>query len=261
MGAAGRMGQALVRAALIRPEVELVAAVDASGSGRIGQDAGEVAGLKPIGLALGDDLAAALELKPEVVVDFSSATALPATLHQCVNAQVALFIGTTGLGAELERQVAESGRHIAIIAAPNTSLGVTLLIELVRKAVASLPADFDVEIGEAHHRLKKDAPSGTALALGAAAAAARGRPLAEIAAWTRHGEAPRRAGDIGFSVVRGGDIVGEHRVVLAGSGEQLILEHRATDRAIFAQGALTGALWLARQRPGRYAMRDVLGLA
>jgi 4-hydroxy-tetrahydrodipicolinate reductase len=259
-GAAGRMGQAILRALQSERGFDLVAAVDSPVSGRLGADAGAVAGIGSIGVPIIGALHAALESRPDVVVDFSQASALPSTLGCCVAARVPLFIGTTGFGTEFGVALEAAARDIPLLAAPNTSLGVTLLIELVRAAVAALPGDFDVEIVEAHHRLKRDAPSGTALALGAAAAAARGRSLDDVAAWSRHGEAPRRPGDIGFAVVRGGDLVGEHRVLLAGIGEQLVLEHRATDRAIFARGALTGAAWLARQPPGRYAMRDVLGL-
>jgi 4-hydroxy-tetrahydrodipicolinate reductase len=146
-----------------------------------------------------------------------------------------------------------------VLVAANTSLGVTLLIELVRAAAKALPADFDIEISEAHHRNKRDAPSGTALALGKAAAEGRAQDLATTAAISRNGESPRRPGEIGFAVTRGGDIVGDHSVLFAGSGEQLLLGHRATDRAIFARGALKAAAWLTARPPGRYWMRDVVG--
>jgi 4-hydroxy-tetrahydrodipicolinate reductase len=260
VGAAGRMGQALVRAAATRTDLTVVAAVDSARCGQLGEDAGEVAGLRPIGVRIVADLAAALEAQPEVVIDFSHPDGLAATIDAAAAAEVALFIGTTGFGEALGSRFDAAAARIPLLVAANTSLGVTLLIELVRAAAARLPADFDIEILESHHRYKKDAPSGTALALGAAAAAGRGRALADVAQWARQGASERRPGDIGFAVVRGGDIVGEHRVLFAGDGEVLALEHRATDRAIFARGALAGAAWLSRQAPGRYEMRDVLNL-
>jgi len=260
VGVAGRMGRAILREARADATFTLVGALDSQRSGRVGQDAGEVAGLGAIGLAITEDLPAALAARPDVVIDFSHASALPATLSACVARRVPLLVGTTGYAPELEREFEAAASRIPLIVAANTSLGVTLLIELVRDAAAHLPADFDIEIVEAHHRLKKDAPSGTALALGAAAATGRGAELSQVAAWARHGEAARAPGEIGFAVIRGGDLVGEHRVILAGTGEQLVLEHRATDRAVFARGALTAARWLAGRSPGRYFMRDVLGI-
>jgi 4-hydroxy-tetrahydrodipicolinate reductase len=155
---------------------------------------------------------------------------------------------------ELER----AARHIPLLVAPNTSLGVTLLVELARQCARALPAQFDVEIIEAHHRHKKDAPSGTALALGHAVAEARGVPLDPAALQHRAGGQVRREGEIGFAVVRGGDVVGEHTVLFAGLGEQVTLGHRATDRGVFARGALEAAVWLIRRPPGCYAMRDIL---
>jgi len=261
VGVAGRMGQALIRESRLASGIEVVGALDSLRSGRIGEDVGEIAGLPPLGLSVSADLAAALKAAPDVVIDFSHASGVPTTLAACVEHGVPLFVGTTGFGPEMSSAFGAAASRIPLIVAANTSLGVTLLVELVRSAAAHLPADFDIEIVEAHHRLKKDAPSGTALALGAAAAGGRGVELQDVAAWARHGEAPRAAGEIGFAVVRGGDVVGEHRVIFAGTGEQLILEHRATDRAIFARGALAGAVWLAGRAPGRYTMRDVVGLS
>jgi 4-hydroxy-tetrahydrodipicolinate reductase len=155
--------------------------------------------------------------------------------------------------------VNEAAAEIPVLVAPNTSLGITLLIELVRAASKALPASFDIEIAEAHHRHKRDAPSGTALALGRAAAEGRGQDLAKVGVGSRSGDSPRKEGEIGFAVTRGGDIVGEHSVVFAGAGEVLTLGHRATDRSIFAQGAVRAAAWLAGRPAGRYAMRDVVG--
>jgi 4-hydroxy-tetrahydrodipicolinate reductase len=257
IGAAGRMGQSLVRAARARPDVQIAAGVVSPESPLAGRDLGELAGIGPSGVRVGTDLTAALAAS-DVALDFSHARAIPGTLAACCAAGKPLLIGTTGLGADVSHELERAARHIALLVAPNTSLGVTLLVELARQCARALPAHFDIEIIETHHRHKKDAPSGTALALGAAAAEGRGVALDPAALLHRAGGQPRREGDIGFAVVRGGDVVGDHTVLFAGAGEQLTLGHRATDRAVFARGALEAAVWLARHPPGRYAMRDVL---
>jgi 4-hydroxy-tetrahydrodipicolinate reductase len=255
IGAAGRMGRALLKAAAGFPELTISGAIVRTGSPA--PDPGVLAGAASLGVALSTDLAAALE-QADVAIDFSSPAAAAATLAACRAAHVGLLLGTTGLPAELEPQLAAAAHDIPLLRAANTSLGVTLLAELVRLAASRLPESFDIEIIEAHHRAKRDAPSGTALALGAAAAQGRGIPPPDGRSAGRQG--PRPPGEIGFAVVRGGDIVGEHTVLMAGDGEQLCLTHRATDRMIFARGALQGALWLARQPPGSYTMRDLLQL-
>jgi 4-hydroxy-tetrahydrodipicolinate reductase len=255
IGAAGRMGQALTRVAAEFPDLRLVGAITAAGSPVLGRDLGQYAGIAPLGITLSADLASALR-NADVAIDFSRPEASAANLAACRAAGTALLIGTTGLRPLLsESEQSEAARQIALLVAANTSLGVTLLMELVRQAASALPAEFDVEILETHHRMKRDAPSGTALALGQVAATARGTALDEIAA-DRAG--PRRPGAIGFAVSRGGDVVGEHEVRFLGPGEQLVLAHRATDRAVFARGAITAALWLAQQPAGRYEMRDIL---
>lgn len=256
IGAGGRMGRALVRAAEERSDLRVVAAIDTPASPVLGRDAGELAGTARLGVQLACDLAAGLA-QADVAIDFSHPSATAANLAACRSAGKALLIGTTGHAAQLAGELERAARHIALLVAPNTSIGVTLLLELVRQGTRALPPDFDVEIIEAHHRMKKDAPSGTALALGAAVAEERGQRLEQVTATHREGE--RRKGDIGFAVVRGGDIVGEHTVLFAGSGEQLLLGHRASDRAVFARGALQAASWLAGRSPGRYTMRDVIG--
>jgi 4-hydroxy-tetrahydrodipicolinate reductase len=258
VGVSGRMGCALVRAASDTSDIRVVGAVAGPANSAVGRDAGELAGVANIGVAVTADLAAAIA-SADVVVDFSNARATAANLAACRAAGKALLIGTTGFAAELSAQFDAAAREIPLLVAPNTSVGVTLLIELVAQAARSLPASFDIEVLEAHHRMKRDAPSGTALALGnAAAVARRGQGLtAREVEPSRSG--PRREGDIGFAVVRGGDIVGEHTVVFAGSGERVSLSHSATDRAIFARGALQAARWLRAQSPGRYFMRDILG--
>lgn len=207
------------------------------------------------GTDTGDD-PAPLARVADVLVDFSAPAALPAHLTAAVAAGTALVIGTTGLTPAHHLAIDEAAREIAVLQTGNTSLGVTLLARLVAQAAARL--DWDIEIVEMHHRHKVDAPSGTALLLGEAAAAGRGSPLAEVRVDGRAG--PRREGSIGFAALRGGSVTGDHRVVLAGPGERIELAHVAEDRATFAHGAVRAALWLAGRAPGRYAMADVLGL-
>lgn len=194
----------------------------------------------------------------DVVIDFSTPAGLAATLGHCEAHGIALVTGTTGLDADLDKRLDAAGKHVPILRAANFSLGVAVLTRLLREAAAVLP-DWDLEIIEAHHGRKQDAPSGTALALGQAAAAARGVNLDAAAVHDRHGHTGERAeGSIGFAVIRGGDIVGEHTAMLATRGERVELSHRATDRAIFARGALTAAAWLASRKPGHYTIDQVL---
>jgi 4-hydroxy-tetrahydrodipicolinate reductase len=256
IGATGRMGQAIVRAALERPNVRIAGAVASVGSAQLNRDIGDIAGVGRFGLTVTSNLSAALS-DADVVIDFSQPAATAGNLAACVAANKPLLIGTTGLSEALSDSFERSARHIPLLIAPNTSVGVTLLMELVRQSARALSLDFDAEIIEAHHRMKRDAPSGTALAIGQAIADERGQALHEVAATNRNGE-PRKKGEIGFAVVRGGDIVGEHTVIFAGTGEQLVLGHRATDRSIFARGALDAAYWLSGRNPGRYSMRDVI---
>jgi 4-hydroxy-tetrahydrodipicolinate reductase len=259
VGATGRMGRALVRVAAEFPEIIITAALASADSSGLGRDAGELAGAEPLGVSVTCDLPAALA-GADVVVDFSQPHASLTNLIACRAAHKPLLIGTTGFAAEpIEAELEEAAREIPLLIAPNTSLGVTLLTELTRIAAQSLPSEFDIEIIEAHHRMKRDAPSGTALALARAALEARGQPAPQPTAGARVDRAgPRRQGEIGFAVIRGGDLVGEHTVLLAGPGEQVMLVHRASDRAIFARGALRAALWLVDRPPGRYAMGDIL---
>jgi 4-hydroxy-tetrahydrodipicolinate reductase len=251
------MGQALVRAALERPDVTIAAAVASLGSPHRGRDIGDLAGVSNFGIVVTSDLSEALG-DADVAIDFSQPSATATNLAACVGAGKPLLVGTTGLSSALEKDFERAARHIPLLIAPNTSVGVTVLMELVRQSARALSLDFDAEIIEAHHRMKRDAPSGTALAIGQAIADERGQQLGQVAANNRHGEGPRKRGEIGFAVVRGGDIVGDHTVIFAGAGEQLVLGHRATDRAIFARGALDAATWLAARGPGRYSMRDVI---
>jgi 4-hydroxy-tetrahydrodipicolinate reductase len=259
IGASGRMGQALVRAAREIPELRITAAVASAGSASLGRDAGALAGVEPLGVDITSDLPAALAAA-DVALDFSQPQATRTNIAACRAARKPLLIGTTGFAAELTEAEADlAARDIPLLIAPNTSFGVALLKELVRAAARALPREFDIEIIEAHHRMKRDAPSGTALALGHAAADGRGLAPAEAAGGSTGGRAgPRRQGEIGFAVVRGGDIVGEHTVLFAGPGEELRLTHRAGDRAIFARGALRAAQWLLGRPPGRYDMSDIV---
>jgi 4-hydroxy-tetrahydrodipicolinate reductase len=260
IGVTGRMGCALIRAAAETPDIRVTSAVASPANTTLGRDAGELAGVGNIGVAVTNDLAAAVA-SADVVIDFSKGNATGANLAACRAARKPLLIGTTGLAQELAKDFHAAARDIPLLVAPNTSVGVTLLIELVRQAAQSLPATFDIEVIEAHHRMKRDAPSGTALALGNAAAAGRRGPDHPVT--RKEIESPRtearREGDIGFAVIRAGDIVGEHTVLFAGTGERVSLSHSATDRAIFARGALQAARWLRSQPPGRYFMRDILG--
>jgi 4-hydroxy-tetrahydrodipicolinate reductase len=268
IGATGRMGGALLRAAPEFPRLRITGAVASAGSAGLGKDAGELAGVGPLGLPVGGDLARALA-DADVALDFSSAAVARAHLAACRAAARPLLLGTTGLGPELEPELASAAREIPLLIAANASLGAAVLTALVRLAARALP-DFDLDILDVHHRSKRDAPSGTALALAAAAREARAGgtprrrasdgPAAPGAGPAASASGSRPQGEIGFAAVRSGDAVGEHTVLLAGPGEQLALTHRALDRGIFARGALAAALWLQSRPPGRYAMSDVLGV-
>ena len=258
IGGAGRMGQALVRAVRERPDMRLVAAIGSEGSAQLGRDVGELAGIGAVGVVLAADLSAVLT-ECDVAIDFSHPSATAANLAACCAAGKPLLVCTTGHAVAMRQELERAAKHIALLVAPNTSLGITLLLELVRQCAQVLPADFDAEILESHHRAKTDSPSGTALALGHVIAEARGLDFEHVGVRSRvTSDAPRREGEIGFAVLRGGDAIGDHTVIFAGSGEQLILGHRATDRAIFARGALNAAAWLAGRPPGYYRMRDIL---
>ena len=205
-----------------------------------------------------EDDGAALALASDVLVDFSTPAALAAHLTAARLAKIPILIGTTGLDGSHQAMIDDAAREIAVLQAANTSLGVNLLAGLVAQAAARLGSDWDIEVLEMHHRMKVDAPSGTALLLGQAAANARGKSLPELSRFDRSD--PREAGTIGFASLRGGSVAGDHMVIFASDGERIELGHRAEGREIFARGAVKAALWLAGQEPGRYAMADVLGL-
>ncbi|MES2337786.1 MAG: 4-hydroxy-tetrahydrodipicolinate reductase [Pseudomonadota bacterium] len=232
--------------------------------GRMGQAiVAELAGFgaRHAGGADAQDDPAPIALAADVLVDFSSPAALEAHLAAARIARTPIVVGTTGLGQAHHALLDAAAQDIAVLQTGNTSLGVTLLAQLVREAAARLDADWDIEIVEMHHRHKVDAPSGTALLLGSAAADGRGAPLGDLSAYDRAGVTGARSeGTIGFASLRGGSVIGDHSVVFAGEGERIELVHRADSRAIFARGAVRAALWLATQPPGRYAMGEVLGL-
>lgn len=259
-GASGRMGQMLIRMIHGSDKARLVGAVERTGHAWIGRDVGEAMGGATIGLVVTDEPLEAFA-RAQAVVDFTTPDATVEFAGLAAQARAVHVIGTTGLGAEHLARVAAAARHAVIVRAGNMSLGVNLLARLTEKVAAALDEDWDIEIVEAHHRMKVDAPSGTALMLGQAAAKARGVVLAEVRNSGRDGVSQeRRRGDIGFASVRGGDIVGEHDVIFAAEGERVVLRHIATDRAVFARGALKAALWGQGQKPGEYDMMDVLGI-
>lgn len=265
IGAGGRMGLAIARLIAQRavPGLELAGAVDRADSPLAGQDAGVAAGVGPLGVVVGGDLAAALAARPDVAVDFSSPAAAAATAAQVAAAGVPWVLGTTGLDAAAQAAIAQTAQTIPVVLSANMSLGVNLLYALVEQAARALRGrGYDCEIIERHHRRKKDAPSGTALYLGEAAAQGFGWDLKDVAIDGRTGipgERPEK--EIGFHAVRGGDVVGDHVVLFAADGECLELSHRATSRDTLARGALRAAAWLPGRAPGLYGMRDVLGLA
>lgn len=265
LGASGRMGKALIRLISAGGQHELVGALGEPGDSLLGRDAGQIAGVDPLGVLLTDDLETALRGaagRCDVAIDFTVAAATERHAQACAVAGNALVVGTTGLGSRQLAALEAAASRIPVLHARNMSLGVTVLTELVRQAATLLGPEFDAEIVEAHHHHKKDSPSGTALQLGEAIAWARGRRLEDVAVYFRPRLATdeRPAGAIGFASLRGGAIVGDHTVLLAGGEELLELTHRATDRALFARGALHAAGWLAGKPAGLHTLREVLGL-
>jgi 4-hydroxy-tetrahydrodipicolinate reductase len=257
-GITGRMGQALLRAMQGDPTFRLCGAVASAASVRLGQEAaGEGA---PTGVVVTADPRLGIR-GAAVAVDFSLGTSVAAHARACAEAGVPILIGATGIAAGCRSDLEQAARVIPVLIAANTSVGVSVVAKLVSLAARGLGSSYDVEIFEAHHRTKRDAPSGTALALGEAIAQARGQSLSEVAAHGRSGlSGPRVPGSIGFSSLRAGDIVGEHTVIFAADGERVEITHRATDRITFARGALRAAKWLLGQPAGLYGMEDVLGL-
>lgn len=262
-GAGGRMGQALIEATLAAPDLALSAALEVPGSPCIGRDAGERIGRKS-GMIVGADVDAALT-RADVLIDFTRPEGTLAHAAACARRGVAMVAGTTGLLPQQNAELVAHAKSIAIVYAPNMSIGVNVLAKLVEFATSRLGPAYDVEIVEMHHRHKVDAPSGTALLLGEIAATAMGTSLERAGVFTREGTAgPRKPGTVGFATLRGGDVVGEHSVIYAGDGERIELTHRATSRQNFAGGALRAARFVASRRAagvsGMFDMSDVLGL-
>lgn len=256
-GASGRMGAAVMHAAVTSPRVKLVAALVRPDSLHASQPIISLHATAAASLCFSESL----KVPAEVLIDFSSASAFDRALALALDRKLGFVSGTTGLSDTQQAALRQAAQTIPVLWASNFSLGVALLNRLVGEAARALP-DWDCEISEAHHRHKQDAPSGTALSLGHAIAAARDGNLDEIAAYVREGQSgARRPGEIGFSVVRGGDIVGEHSVLLIGEGERVELTHRAQSRDIFAVGAVRAATWLAGRSAGFYSIGDVLGLS
>jgi 4-hydroxy-tetrahydrodipicolinate reductase len=260
LGISGRVGRCLVRAIRESGDFVLSGALASPTSSALGRDAGEVAQAGPVAVTVTADRAQALA-RAQVAIDFTLPEALHDNLAAAEKVGIPLVVGITGLDAARQAQLRRFSERQAILVAPNMSLAVNLLFGLAGRAAAALPADYDVEILEAHHRGKADAPSGTALRLGEIVAGARGGALAEHAVYGRFGKAAGRApGAIGFASLRAGDIVGTHQVLFAGTGETLELVHRTTDRMTFAHGALAAARWIIGRPPGLYGMSDVLGI-
>jgi len=260
VGAAGRMGRMLIAEVLGDDGCQLAGGTEQPGSEAIGQDLGLLIGADEHGLSIGDDPKALFEAS-DAVVDFTQPEATAAHAALSGETGVALIVGTTGLGAADMEALSRAAAKAAVVQAANMSVGVNLLLGLTEQVASALGDDYDIEIAEIHHRHKVDAPSGTALALGAAAAKGRGVDLDDVSDRGRDGRTgPRKAGDIGFSVLRGGDVAGDHTVIFAGPGERVELTHKAGSREIFARGAIRAALWTEGRAPGLYSMRDVLGL-
>jgi 4-hydroxy-tetrahydrodipicolinate reductase len=254
------MGQSLIREVQGSDKLRLVGAIERPGHDWVGQDIGEAMGGAALGVIVEDEPLEAFA-RAQAVIDFTSPKATVAHAALAAQARAVHVIGTTGLTDDDLAKIDAAARHAVIVRAGNMSLGVNLLVQLTKRVAAALDDDFDIEVIEAHHNQKVDAPSGTALMLGEAAAEGRGVSLKEVADSGRDGiTGARKRGDIGFTAIRGGDIVGEHDVLFAAAGERIVLRHLATDRQIFARGALKAAIWGQEKNPGHYDMLDVLGL-
>lgn len=259
-GAAGRMGRELVRVISATPGCVVSGGTESPASPHIGADLGVLAGLPPLGVLVSGD-ARQVIANADALIDFTTPAATREAAKLAAEARIVHVIGTTGLGDEDEAAIESAARHATVIKAGNMSLGVNLLTAVTRRIAQALDADFDIEIVEMHHRHKVDAPSGTALMLGQAAAQGRGVDLKSHAVTVRDGHTgPRERGSIGFATLRGGSVVGDHTVIFAGEGERIEITHRAGDRSIFARGAVKAALWGQGKGPGLFSMSDVLGL-
>jgi 4-hydroxy-tetrahydrodipicolinate reductase len=258
-GASGRMGKMLIEAVLTAPDMQLSAALDQVHSSLLGQDSGLTLGFKT-GVLLTSDVAQAMT-NSDVLIDFTRPEGTLAHLVICQQLGKHIVIGTTGFDAAGKAEIAKAAEKTAVVFSANMSVGVNVTLKLLELAAAHLQHDYDIEIFEAHHKHKVDAPSGTALAMGEAVAVAMQKSLNDIADWARHGHTgAREKGRVGFSVMRGGDVIGDHTVFFAGEGERVEITHRSSSRATYAQGSLKAVRFLANQSHGLFDMRDVLGL-
>jgi len=260
LGAAGRMGRNLIKATSESAGATLVGAIERPGTAAVGTDVGSLAGIDPMGVIVGDDPAPLFEAA-DAVIDFTAVATIPAHADLAVRYATALVVGTTGLAEAEFAALRRAGDSVPVVWASNMSLGVNLLLALTRQVAAALGPDYDIEVLEMHHRNKVDAPSGTALSLGQAAAEGRGIALDQVWTKVRDGHTGARpSGSIGFATLRGGDVIGNHTVMYAGPGERLELTHKASDRGIYARGAVRAAQWASGRHPGFYGMADVLGV-
>jgi 4-hydroxy-tetrahydrodipicolinate reductase len=261
MGCGGRMGRMLVAEVHATPNCVLAGGAEAAGSAFLGRDIGELAGIGTAGMLATDDVSSVASAS-DVLIDFTTPEASVTNARIAAQRSTALVIGTTGLDAVQAVAIEAAAKLVGIVWAPNMSPAVTMLMGFVAEAARGLGEDYDIEVLEMHHKHKVDAPSGTALALGHSAAFGRGIDLAAHSQRVRDGHTgPRKPGDIGFATLRGGDVAGDHTVIFAGDGERLELTHRASNRRVFARGALRAARWVVGKKPGLYGMRDVLGLS
>ncbi len=257
IGSAGRMGRALVHEASRDSSLNIGAALEHASSPALGKDAGLLAGVGEKGLSISSSLGGA---EFDVMIDFSTPEATAHNLQSCMDLGKAIVVGTTGMTAEQVENLNETAKHIPVFFAANMSVGVNVTLKLLELAAKALGEHTDIEVIEAHHKHKVDAPSGTALKMGEVLAQSLGKDLQQDGVFARHGiTGERKAGSIGFSAIRGGDIAGEHMVMFIGEAERIEITHRASDRKIFAQGALRAAKWLAMKPPGLYGMNDLLG--
>jgi len=261
VGAAGRMGQSLAQAQQLANDIELTAAIEKTDNPSVGRDVGEIAGLGPLHLLISDDLEAVID-SFDVLIDFTHPIPCLSHLEICRRYGKRIVIGTTGFDDQQKNQIADAARGMAIVLAPNMSVGVNLTLKLLEITAKVLGDDSDIEIIEAHHRHKVDAPSGTALRMGEVVAGVLGRDLKESAVFGREGQTgERKQNTIGFSTIRAGDIVGEHTVMFAHEGERVEISHKASSRMTFANGAMRAVSWVMTKQTGLYDMQDVLGLS
>lgn len=259
VGCAGRMGRMLIQEVLATSGAVLAGGTEPSGPA-VGQDLGTLVGGNAVGVKVTTDTKA-LFAASDVVIDFTVPAATKVHAELAAASGKALIVGTTGLGDDVRAAIAAASKKAPVVHSPNMSLGVNVLLALTEKLAATLGPDYDIDILEMHHRHKVDAPSGTALGLGEAAAKGRNMPLKDVARMARHGQVGARpAGEIGFATLRGGDVVGDHTVIFAANGERIEITHKASSREVFAKGAVRAAMWIKGRGPGLYSMRDVLGL-